>query len=45
VAPSVESNLVTLLGRAAAYNNGLVTWEQLVADGRRLTPRLEGLRD
>jgi predicted dehydrogenase len=45
VAPSVQSNLVTLLGRNAAYDNRLVTWEELVADGRRLTPRLEGLRD
>ena len=45
VAPSVESNLVTLLGRTAAYDNRLVTWEQLLADGRRLSPKLEGLRD
>ena len=45
VAPSVQSNLVTLLGRSAAYDNRLVTWEQLLADGRRLSPRLEGLRD
>jgi len=30
---------------ASAYDNRLVTWEQLLADGRRLSPRLEGLRD
>jgi hypothetical protein len=45
VAPSVQSNLVTLLGRNAAYDNRPVTWEELVADSRRLSPRLEGLRD
>jgi len=45
VAPSVQSNLVTLLGRNAAYDNRVVAWEELVADSRRLTPRLEGLRD
>jgi hypothetical protein len=45
VGPSVQSNLVTLLGRNAACDNRLVTWEELVADGRRLSPKLEGLRD
>ena len=45
VVPSVRSNLVTLLGRNAAYDNRLVTWEELVNDNRRLTPTLEGLRD
>jgi predicted dehydrogenase len=45
VAPSVQSTLVSLLGRNAAYDNRLVTWEQLLADSRRLSPRLEGLRN
>jgi myo-inositol 2-dehydrogenase/D-chiro-inositol 1-dehydrogenase len=45
VAPSVQSNLITILGRKAAYENRLVTWEELVKDQERLTPNLKGLKD
>src|SRR5512135_3285415 len=30
VAPSVRSNLTTILGRMAAYRNGVVTWEEMM---------------
>jgi len=45
VPPSVQSNLVSILGRKAAYENRLVTWNELVTDSERMVPRLEGLRD
>ena len=44
VAPSVQSNLVTLLGRKAAYTGKLVTWDEVVKDTERLDGRLEGLK-
>jgi myo-inositol 2-dehydrogenase/D-chiro-inositol 1-dehydrogenase len=44
VAPSVQSNLVTLLGRAASYTGQLVTWEQLLKSEERLDARLNGLQ-
>jgi len=45
VAPSVQSNLITILGRKAAYDNRLVTWAELTKDGERLVPNLKGLKD
>ena len=30
VAASVRSNLTTILGRMAAYNNGVVTWQEMM---------------
>jgi len=45
VAPSVRSDLVSLLGRKAAYENRLVTWDELLKDGERLAPDLKGLKD
>jgi myo-inositol 2-dehydrogenase/D-chiro-inositol 1-dehydrogenase len=45
VEPSVQSNLVTILGRKAAYENRIVTWTELVASGERLVPDLTGLKD
>ena len=45
VAPSVRSNLITILGRKSAYENRVVAWEDLLKDGERLVPDLEGLRD
>ena len=45
VAPSVQSNLVTILGRKSAYENRFVTWAELVKDGERLVPDLKGLKD
>jgi predicted dehydrogenase len=45
VAPSVRSNLTTILGRTAAYNHTEVTWEQLMKSKERLDPQLHGLED
>lgn len=44
VAPSVRSNLVTILGRTAAYTGQVVRWEQLLKSTERLDPGLKGLR-
>ena len=45
VEPSVQSNLVTILGRNAAYEKRLVTWTELENDDKRLVPDLKGLKD
>ena len=45
VAPSVRSNLLTILGRKAAYEGRQVYWHQLVNDDERLIPNLKGLKD
>lgn len=45
VAPSVQSNLVTILGRTAAYRGELVTWENILAANERLEADLSGLKE
>jgi len=45
VPPSVQSNLITLLGRKASYENRLVTWDELIKDEERLVPHLKGLKE
>jgi predicted dehydrogenase len=45
VAPSVQSTLVSILGRNAAYQGRLVRWEELGRDDRRLSADLDGLRE
>ncbi len=45
VAPSVQSTLLTILGRTAAYRGELVTWDQLLAANERLEADLKGLKD
>ena len=44
VAPSVRSNLTTILGRTAAYRGAKITWDELMAAGERLEADLTGLR-
>ena len=44
-APSVQSNLITILGRKSAYESRLVSWDELLKDGERLAPDLKGLKD
>jgi predicted dehydrogenase len=44
VAPSVRSNLTTILGRTAAWRHGKVTWDEMMAAGEALSPDLSGLR-
>lgn len=45
VEPSVQSNLITILGRKSAYENRLIVWTDLVQSGERLIPDLKGLKD
>jgi predicted dehydrogenase len=45
VAPSVRSNLSTILGRTAAYKLGEYTWDELMKSDERLDPSLAGLKD
>jgi predicted dehydrogenase len=44
VPPSVRSNLVTILGRTAAYTGQIVHWDQLIRSDERLDPGLKGLK-
>ncbi|NLS96479.1 MAG: Gfo/Idh/MocA family oxidoreductase [Planctomycetaceae bacterium] len=44
VAPSVRSNLVTILGRTAAYKGEVVRWDDLLKCDEKLDPKLEGLK-
>ncbi|GAG50265.1 unnamed protein product, partial [marine sediment metagenome] len=43
VAPSVRSNLITVMGRTAAYTGNVVTWDETVKSKEKLDGRLEGL--
>ncbi len=44
VAPSVRSNLVTILGRTAAYTGRKVTWKRLLRSQEKLDANLKGLK-
>ena len=44
VAPSVRSNLTTILGRTAAYRGAKVTWDEMMAGAEKLEADLSGLR-
>ena len=44
VAESVRSNLLTILGRTAAYRGTLVTWDGLLAANERIEADLKGLK-
>ena len=44
-APSVRSNLTTILGRTAAYKRAEVSWEELMKSKERLDPKLHGLKE
>ncbi|OPZ72402.1 MAG: Inositol 2-dehydrogenase [bacterium ADurb.Bin478] len=43
VAPSVVSNLTTILGRMAAYRQAKVTWEEMLSTAEKFEPDLSGL--
>ena len=45
VEPSVPSNLITILGRTAAYRGEAVTWKKLIKSSERLKADLKGLKD
>ena len=44
VEPSVRSNLVTILGRTAAYTGETILWEDMVKSDEKLDANLEGLK-
>ncbi|UCG60001.1 MAG: Gfo/Idh/MocA family oxidoreductase [Phycisphaerales bacterium] len=44
VEPSVRSNLVTILGRTAAYETRKVTWEEIIKSKTKLEANLKGLK-
>jgi myo-inositol 2-dehydrogenase / D-chiro-inositol 1-dehydrogenase len=44
VPASVRSNLTTILGRTAAYKNGVVTWDEMMRRKEKFTPDLKGLK-
>ena len=44
VAPSVQSNLITVMGRMAAYAGKVVTWEETANSTEKLDGRLDGLK-
>jgi predicted dehydrogenase len=45
VSESVRSNLVTILGRNAAYKGSAITWDELLKSDERLAPDMKGLKD
>jgi hypothetical protein len=45
VEPSVQSNLITILGRTAAYTGQTIEWSKLIASTDRLEADLKGLKD
>jgi hypothetical protein len=40
----VRSNLATILGRMAAYKNGVVTWQEMMRAKEKFAPDLKGLK-
>jgi len=44
VAPSVRSNLTTILGRTAAYRRAEVTWEEMINANEKWEADLKGLK-
>ena len=44
VAPSVRSNLTTILGRTAAYKGHEVTWQSMMKSAEKWTADLKGLK-
>jgi predicted dehydrogenase len=44
VPESVRSNLVTILGRTAAYRGELVTWDEIIKSTEKMEPKLDGLK-
>jgi len=44
VAPSVRSNLTSILGRTAAYKHGTVTWDEMIQANEKIDLDLRGLK-
>lgn len=45
VAPSIQSNLITILGRTASYENRTVTWKEIMTEKKQIVADLKGLKD
>jgi len=45
VAASVRSNLLTILGRTAAYERRIVTWDEILQSDEKLDANLKGLKE
>ncbi len=45
VEPSVRSNLVTILGRTAAYTGEVVHWDELLEKNEKLDANLKGVKE
>jgi myo-inositol 2-dehydrogenase/D-chiro-inositol 1-dehydrogenase len=41
---SVRSNLITILGRTAAYGNRMVTWDEMLKNKEKLDANLKGVK-
>ncbi|MBI5394253.1 MAG: Gfo/Idh/MocA family oxidoreductase [Verrucomicrobia bacterium] len=44
VVPSVQSNIITIMGRTAAYEHRPVTWKEIIKSTKRMKPQFEGLK-
>ncbi len=44
VETSVRSNLITILGRTAAYGNRMVTWDEMLKSKEKLDANLKGVK-
>lgn len=44
VPASVRSNLTTILGRTAAYRNGVATWQEMMKAQEKFVPDFKGLK-
>jgi myo-inositol 2-dehydrogenase/D-chiro-inositol 1-dehydrogenase len=44
VETSVRSNLITILGRTAAYGNRIVTWDEMLKANEKLDANLKGVK-
>lgn len=44
VAPSVQSNMITIMGRTAAYEKRVVSWDELLKSTKVMEPNFKGLK-
>jgi len=44
VESSVQSNMIAILGRTAAYGKKIVTWDELLKSSEKMDPKLDGLK-
>ncbi|OGV66542.1 MAG: hypothetical protein A2283_07375 [Lentisphaerae bacterium RIFOXYA12_FULL_48_11] len=44
VEPSVQSNMIAIMGRTAAYQKKLITWDEFVKSDEKLDLKLDGLK-